>query len=140
MIFHSQIMSSHQIKKRGKLSTKAPYFELTKLLIDVIEGLVPELDSRQIILQKCNSRWGDYQCASLISPIKRRGGDPRSVAKAVADRFFEMDESSNCLCEKPEVLGPGFINFRLRVGAIEDWINEINRETEFETFQMSDSR
>jgi arginyl-tRNA synthetase len=48
----------------------------------------------------------------LAKPLKR---NPRELAQKLADAIFALPDSRNCF-EKPEIAGPGFINFRLKTG------------------------
>lgn len=106
-------------------SVKRIDWELRNRLRNAVQEHCPNLSSSEILIRKCNPKWGDYQCASLIALIKRQGGNPRSVAAAVVESFVKMDRAAeNPLCESVEVAGAGFINFRLKVAALENWLNE----------------
>jgi len=66
-------------------------------------------DLLEMIRSSQEERFGDYQ-ANLAMPLgKRLGRPPRQIAAELAARLDVAD-----MCEKPEIAGPGFINFRLR--------------------------
>ena len=56
-----------------------------------------------------DEKFGDYQCNAAMGLAKKLGRKPREVAEAIVEKL-----DINDLCEKPEIAGPGFINFRLK--------------------------
>jgi arginyl-tRNA synthetase len=58
-------------------------------------------------------RFGDYQTNVALVLGKQRGENPREVAEKIVEHLDIGD-----LCEPPTIAGPGFINFRLRPGAV----------------------
>ncbi|MFD1147521.1 arginine--tRNA ligase [Saccharothrix hoggarensis] len=54
-------------------------------------------------------RGADYQCNVAMSLAKRLGRPPREVAEAIVAHLDAAD-----VVERPEVAGPGFVNFTLR--------------------------
>lgn len=58
-------------------------------------------------------RFGDYQTNAALVLGKQRGENPREVAEKIVEHLDSGD-----LCEPPTIAGPGFINFRLRPGAV----------------------
>ncbi|MEK7732446.1 MAG: arginine--tRNA ligase, partial [Planctomycetota bacterium] len=56
-----------------------------------------------------DEKFGDYQSNAAMGLAKKLGGKPREVAEAIVEKL-----DINDLCEKPEIAGPGFINFRLK--------------------------
>ena len=90
-------------------------------LQSVVAELCPELDHRQVVVRKCPvPKFGDYQCNSILGLAKRNGSNPREVASKVVERF-KVDDA---LCEAVDVAGPGFINFRLKVSALESVMSD----------------
>ena len=55
-----------------------------------------------------DSRFGDYQSNAAMTVAKTLKTNPRQLATTIADAF-----DGTGLCEKPEIAGPGFLNFRL---------------------------
>ncbi|MFH1109555.1 MAG: arginine--tRNA ligase [Planctomycetota bacterium] len=53
--------------------------------------------------------FGDYQSNAALGLAKKLARKPREVAEAIVEKL-EIDD----LCERPEIAGPGFINFRLQ--------------------------
>ena len=61
-----------------------------------------------------DSKFGDYQSNALMALARERKMNPRQLATDVVARMEVAD-----LCEPVEIAGPGFLNFRLRPGALE---------------------
>jgi arginyl-tRNA synthetase len=73
----------------------------------------PEL--LEMIRPSQEERFGDYQ-ANLAMPLgKRLGRPPREIAAELVAQLQVAD-----MAQRPEIAGPGFINFRLRT----DWLAE----------------
>ena len=75
---------------------------LTRVLADYPDA-VPDLTAT------AEARFGDYQTNVAMTLAKRLRTNPRELAQKIATAL-EVDD----LCEKPEIAGAGFINFRLR--------------------------
>ncbi len=56
-----------------------------------------------------DDKFGDYQSNCALGLAKKLGKKPREVAEGLVERL-EIDD----LCARPEIAGPGFINFRLK--------------------------
>ncbi len=56
-----------------------------------------------------DARFGDYQSNIAMQLAKPRRANPRQVATEIIEKL-QVDD----LCEKPEIAGAGFINFRLK--------------------------
>ncbi|UCE59977.1 MAG: arginine--tRNA ligase [Phycisphaerales bacterium] len=56
-----------------------------------------------------DEKFGDYQSNCAMGLAKRLGKKPRDVATAIVDAL-EIED----MCEKPDIAGPGFINFKLK--------------------------
>ena len=69
-------------------------------------GLPPE---RGEVTAAADTRFGDYQANAAMVLAKQAKANPRELAAKIAD-YFEADD----ICEKPEIAGPGFLNFRLK--------------------------
>ena len=68
------------------------------------DGSIPVLLS-----QATDSRFGDYQTNIAMALAKPMRANPRQIATQIIERL-ELDE----ICEKPDIAGAGFINFRIR--------------------------
>ena len=79
-------------------------------------GLPPE---RGEVTAAADTRFGDYQANAAMVLAKQAKANPRELAAQIAD-YFETGE----VCEKPEIAGPGFLNFRLKP----DWISQRLRD------------
>lgn len=76
---------------------------------DLPEGFSAQIDQAQ------NRQFGDYQSNAAMILAKQLKRNPREIASAIADAFDGGEFS-----EKPEIAGPGFINFRLTTTALEE--------------------
>lgn len=66
------------------------------------DGFEPEVS------QAADSRFGHYQSNAAMLLAKPLRSNPRAIAESIIGHF-----ESEGLCDRPEVAGPGFINFRL---------------------------
>jgi len=69
-------------------------------------GLPPE---RGEVTAAADNRFGDYQANAAMVLAKQAKANPRELASNIAE-YFEAGD----VCEKPEIAGPGFLNFRLK--------------------------
>jgi arginyl-tRNA synthetase len=69
-------------------------------------GLPPE---RGEVAPAADTRFGDYQANAAMVLAKQVKANPRELAAKIAD-YCEAGD----ICEKPEIAGPGFLNFRLK--------------------------
>jgi arginyl-tRNA synthetase len=69
-------------------------------------GLPPE---RGEVTAAADTRFGDYQANAAMVLAKQVKANPRELAAQIAD-YFETGD----VCDKPEIAGPGFLNFRLK--------------------------
>ena len=65
------------------------------------------------LTQATDPRFGDYQTNAAMVLGKQRGENPRAVAQKICDAWDASD-----LCERPQIAGAGFINFKLTPDAI----------------------
>jgi arginyl-tRNA synthetase len=75
-------------------------------------GLPPE---RGEVVAAADTRFGDYQANAAMVLAKETKRNPRELATQIAEKF-----DGTGICDKPEIAGPGFLNFRLNPG----WISE----------------
>ncbi len=62
-----------------------------------------------------DARFGHYQSNIAMVLAKQIGTNPRQLAVDLAATF-----DGGGLCEKPEIAGPGFLNFRVHAGVLAD--------------------
>ncbi len=76
--------------------------------------MLPDADPSTVLVRPCpDPNFGDYQCNALIPLAKKRKMNPRQLA---ADVLKKLDVSD--VCEKTEIAGAGFLNFRLKAAAL----------------------
>jgi len=76
-----------------------------------------------VLVRPCpDPKFGDYQSASLMSLAKERKLNPRQLA---TDVLAKLDVTE--WCEKVDIAGAGFLNFRLRADAIGRLLQEASR-------------
>ncbi len=95
-----------------------PQAVLTKRLHGALAacGLPPE---RGEVTAAADARFGDYQANAAMVLAKEAKANPRELAAKIAD-YFETGD----VCAKPEIAGPGFLNFRLQPA----WVSARLRE------------
>lgn len=71
-----------------------------------------------------NPKFGDYQSNVSMSLTKILKKNPREIAQTIIDHLVIDD-----LCEKPEIAGPGFINFKIKIDYLENQL-ELNQKDE----------
>ena len=71
--------------------------------------MLPDADVSSILVRPCDPKFGDYQSNALMSVAKARKLNPRQLA---TDVLAKLDVSA--LCDKVEIAGAGFLNFRLK--------------------------
>ena len=72
--------------------------------------MLPDADVSAVLVRPCpDPKFGDYQSNALMSVAKARKMNPRQLA---TDVVAKLDVSA--LCEKVEIAGAGFLNFRLK--------------------------
>jgi arginyl-tRNA synthetase len=84
-------------------------------LQETVRSILPEADTTAVLVRPCpDPKFGDYQSNALMALAKARKANPRQLAADVAAKL-EVGE----WCEKPEIAGAGFLNFRLKTAALE---------------------
>ncbi len=87
---------------------------LEKQLRAAVTAVLPDADAASILVRPCpDPKFGDYQTNALMSVAKARKMNPRQLA---TDVVAKLDVSP--WCEKVEIAGAGFLNFRLKTDAI----------------------
>jgi arginyl-tRNA synthetase len=77
--------------------------------------LVPEADVASILVRPCpDPKFGDYQSNALMALARVRKLNPRQLATEVVARLDVAE-----WCERVEIAGAGFLNFRLKPAALD---------------------
>ena len=87
--------------------------KLQSAVREILTALSPDEISK-ILVRPCDPKFGDYQSNALMSLAKQRRMNPRQLAENVLAKLDVSD-----VCEKVEIAGAGFLNFRLKNAALE---------------------
>jgi arginyl-tRNA synthetase len=91
-----------------------PHKLLEQRLQAAVLAVLPDADASIVLVRPCpDPKFGDYQSNALMSLAKARKLNPRKLAADVLAKL----EAGDC-CEKVEVAGAGFLNFRLKPAAL----------------------
>ncbi len=91
-----------------------PHKIIQQRLQAAVKLVLPEADTTSVLVQPCpDAKFGDYQANALIGLAKARKINPRQLAAEVVAKL-DLEDS----CEKVEIAGAGFLNFRLRASAL----------------------
>lgn len=100
--------------KMPVLSIVLPYKSIQERLQAAVKRVLPDADISSVLVRPCpDPKFGDYQSNALMSLAKARRLNPRQLAN---DVVAHLDVSE--LCEKVEIAGAGFLNFRLTNSAV----------------------
>ena len=86
-----------------------PHQQIELKLQSAVRAVLPDADVSAVLVRPCDPKFGDYQSNALMSLAKQRKLNPRQLA---TDVLAKLDVSD--VCEKVEIVGAGFINFRLK--------------------------
>ena len=87
-----------------------PHKKIESALQSAVRDLLPDADVAIVLVRPCpDPKFGDYQSNALMALAKARKMNPRQLATDVVAR---LDVSA--VCEKVEIAGAGFLNFRLK--------------------------
>jgi arginyl-tRNA synthetase len=79
-------------------------------------AVLPDADVSVVLVRPCpDPKFGDYQSNALMALAKARKMNPRQLATNVLAKL-ELSE----VCEKVEIAGAGFLNFRLKTSALNE--------------------
>ena len=96
---------------------------LEQRLQQAVAAILPDASAATLLVRPCpDPRFGDYQTNSLMALAKERKLNPRALA---ADVLAKLDVSQ--WCDKVEIAGAGFLNFRLKTSAIAQTIEAAAR-------------
>ncbi len=86
-----------------------PHKQIELKLQAAVREILPDADVSAVLVRPCDPKFGDYQSNALMSLAKVRKLNPRQLA---TDTLAKLDISD--VCEKVEIAGAGFLNFRLK--------------------------
>jgi arginyl-tRNA synthetase len=79
-----------------------------------VRAVLPDADAVDVLVRPCpDPKFGDYQSNALMALARARKMNPRQLAAGVLAKLDVGD-----LCEKVEIAGAGFLNFRLLPSAL----------------------
>jgi arginyl-tRNA synthetase len=88
-----------------------------------VREILPDADISIVLVRPCpDPKFGDYQSNALMSLAKARKLNPRQLAEKVLAKLDVAD-----VCEKVEIAGAGFLNFRLKNSALENVLQSAAR-------------
>ena len=87
-----------------------PHKQIELKLQAAVRVVLPDADISVVLVRPCpDPKFGDYQSNALMSLAKTRKMNPRQLATDVLANLDVAD-----CCEKVEIAGAGFLNFRLK--------------------------
>ena len=87
-----------------------PNKQIELKLQQAVLAVLPDADTTAVLVRPCpDPKFGDYQSNALMSLARARKMNPRQLATDVLAKLDVGD-----LCEKVEIAGAGFLNFRLK--------------------------
>src|SRR5580692_6905884 len=86
-----------------------PHKQIELKLQAAVSAVLPDADVSMVLVRPCDPKFGDYQSNALMSLAKQLKMNPRQLA---TDVIAKLDVSA--VCEKVEIAGAGFLNFRLK--------------------------
>jgi arginyl-tRNA synthetase len=100
-----------------------PHQQIELKLQNVVREILPDADISIVLVRPCpDPKFGDYQSNALMSLAKTRKINPRQLAEKVLAKLDVAD-----VCEKVEIAGAGFLNFRLKNFALENVLQSAAR-------------
>jgi arginyl-tRNA synthetase len=91
-----------------------PYKVIQDRLQAAVKRVLPDADLESVLVRPCpDPKFGDYQTNALMALAKARRLNPRPLA---TDVLAQLDVSE--WCDKVEIAGVGFLNFRLKNTAV----------------------
>jgi arginyl-tRNA synthetase len=98
-----------------------PHKQIEARLQAAVSAVVPTADVTAVLVRPCpDARFGDYQTNALMAIAKAQNQKPRALAEAVVAKLALSD-----LCETVEIAGAGFLNFRLKIPALEKALEDL---------------
>src|SRR6476660_3623639 len=91
-----------------------PNKQIEAALQAAVKSVLPDADVSSVLVRPCpDPKFGDYQSNALMSLAKARKMNPRQLATDVGAKLDVAE-----WCEKVEIAGAGFLNFRLKPGTL----------------------
>lgn len=90
-----------------------PHKIIEARLQEAVRVVLPDADVTSVLVRPCDPKFGDYQSNALMTLAKARKLNPRQLA---TDVVAKLDVAE--WCEKVEIAGAGFLNFRLTPAAL----------------------
>lgn len=101
------------------------YRFIQQRLQETVAAVLADADLNTVLVRPCaEAKHGDYQSNALMALAKERKLNPRQLATEVVGRL-QVGE----WCEKVEIAGAGFLNFRLKASAVAQMLTEAARGT-----------
>jgi arginyl-tRNA synthetase len=92
-----------------------PYKQIENRLQAAVREVLPEAEVAVVLVRPCpDPKFGDYQSNALMALAKVRKMNPRQLATDVVARLNVTE-----WCDKVEIAGAGFLNFRLKPSALD---------------------
>jgi arginyl-tRNA synthetase len=99
---------------RGYFFSVLPHKQIELKLQAAVREVLPDVDASGVLVRPCpDPKFGDYQSNALMALAKARKMNPRQLAENVLQKL-NVSET----CEKVEIAGAGFLNFRLKNSAL----------------------
>jgi arginyl-tRNA synthetase len=100
-----------------------PHKQIELKLQAAVRAVLPDADVSAVLVRPCpDPKFGDYQSNALMSVAKVRKMNPRQLA---TDTVAKLDVSE--FCEKVEIAGAGFLNFRLKPSVLTETLEAAAR-------------
>ena len=99
-----------------------PHKQIESNLQAAVRAVLPDAEVSNVLVRPCDAKFGDYQTNALMSLAKTCKLNPRQLA---TDVVAKLDVSA--LCEKVEIAGAGFLNFRLLPATLAQTLNAAAR-------------
>ena len=91
-----------------------PHKQIELRLQAAVSEILPDAAADAVLIRPCpDPQFGDYQSNALLALARAHGQNPRQLATEV---LAELDASD--ICDKVEIAGAGFLNFRLQPSAL----------------------
>ena len=91
-----------------------PHNSIEERLHAAVKAVLSDADTSTVLVRPCpDPKFGDYQTNALMSLAKARKLNPRQLAADVVAQLEVGD-----WCEKVDIAGAGFLNFRLKPAAL----------------------
>ena len=104
-----------------------PHKQIELKLQAAVRAVLPDAAVSTVLVRPCpDPNFGDYQSNALMSLAKTRKMNPRQLATDVLARLDVSD-----VCEKVEIAGAGFLNFRLKNTALAQTLEAAARGEHF---------